>query len=152
MEMSLKSQIEQDLKTAMRSQNKDEIRALRGIKSMILLAETEKGAGTVLSPDTELKLLTKAVKQRKDSAQLYQEQGRADLAQVEQAEVDIISRYLPEQMNEQEITTHLQQIIQQSGASGPKDMGKVMGAANKALKGRADGATIARIAKSLLIN
>lgn len=150
--MSLKSQIEQDLKAAMRSQNKDEIRALRGVKSMILLAETEKGAGSELSHETELKLLTKAVKQRKDSAQLYQEQGREDLAQVELSEVEIISRYLPEQMSEEELTRQLQSIIEQTGASGPRDMGKVMGAANKALKGRADGATIAKVAKSLLGN
>ena len=150
--MSLKSQIEQDLKAAMRSQNKDEIRALRGIKSMILLAETEKGAGSGLSQETELKLLTKAVKQRKDSAQLYTEQGRGDLAQVEQAEVDIIARYLPEQMSEEELTDQLQLIIERLGASGPKDMGKVMGVANKELKGRADGASIAKIVKSLLSN
>lgn len=150
--MSLKSQIEQDLKAAMRSQNKDETRALRGVKSMILLAETEKGAGSELSPETELKLLTKAVKQRKDSAQLYQEQGREDLAQVELSEVEIISRYLPEQISEEELTRQLQSIIEQIGASGPRDMGKVMGAANKALRGRADGATIAKVAKSLLGN
>ncbi len=150
--MSLKSQIEQDLKTAMRSQNKDEIRALRGIKSMILLAETEKGAGSELSSDKELKLLTKAVKQRKDSAQLYSEQGRDDLAEVEQAEVAIISRYLPEQMTQEELTLELQRIIEQTGASSPKDMGKVMGAANEAFKGRAEGATIAKITKSLLGN
>ena len=150
--MSLKSQIEQDLKAAMRSQNKDETRALRGIKSMILLAETEKGAGSELSPETELKLLTKAVKQRKDSAQLYQEQGREDLAEVELAEVEIISRYLPEQMSEEELTRQVQSIIEQTGASGPRDMGKVMGVANKALQGRADGSTIAKVAKSLLGN
>ena len=148
--MSLKTQIEQDLKAAMRSQNKDEIRALRGIKSMILLAETEKGAGAELSEETELKLLTKAVKQRKDSAHLYGEQGREDLAQVEQAEVDIIARYLPEQMSETELSDQLQLLIKQLGASGPKDMGKVMGMANKQLKGRADGATIAKMVKSLL--
>ena len=150
--MSLKSQIEQDLKAAMRSQNKDEIRALRGIKSIILLAETEKGAGSELSEETELKLLTKAVKQRKDSAALYSEQGRDDLAQVEQAEVDIISRYLPEQLSQEELTNQIQRIIEELGASGLKDMGKVMGVANSKFKGRADGAAIAGLVKAMLNN
>ena len=148
--MSLKSQIEQDLKTAMRSRNKDEIRALRGIKSMILLLETEKGASRELSEEVELKLLAKASKQRKDSAQLYSEQGREDLAEIERAELEIISRYMPEQLSEEELIDQLSQIISNMGAVGPKDMGKVMGAANKALKGKAEGAKIAQVVKSLL--
>ena len=152
MKTTLKSQIEEDLKTAIRTQNKDEIRALRGIKSMILLVETEKGSTGELSQDAELRLLSKAVKQRKDSAQLYIEQGRDDLAAIEQAEVEIISKYLPKQLSEAELTAQVEQIISQIGAKGPKDMGKVMGAANQALKGKADGSAIARIAKSLLNN
>ena len=148
--MGLKKQIEEDLRNAMRNQEKDEIRALRGIKSMILLAETEKGAVADLSEEAELKLLTKAVKQRKDSAQLYSEQGREDLAKVEQAEIEVISRYLPRQLSEEELTEQLAQIIERLGAQGPKDMGKVMGAANKALKGMADGSAIANKVKSLL--
>ena len=150
--MSLKSQIEEDLKTAMRSQNKDEVRALRGIKSMILLSETEKGSGGGLSSDAELKLLSKAAKQRKDSAQLYQEQGRNDLAEIEHAELEVINRYLPEQLSEEVLVEKVKSIIAQVGAAGPQDMGKVMGIANKELKGKADGSSIARVAKTLLIN
>lgn len=148
--MSLKRQIEEDLKTAIRTQNKDEIRALRGIKSMILLAETEKGATAELTEQAELKLLTKAAKQRKDSLDLYSSKGREDLARIEQAELDIINRYLPDQLSEEELTHQLKQIIERVGAVGPKDMGKVMGAANQALKGRADGSTIANKVKALL--
>ncbi len=148
--MSLKERVESDLKEAMRSQNKDRVRALRGIKSQILLAETEKGAGGDLTEDGEIALLSKAVKQRKDSARLYQEQKRDDLADIELTEVEIISRYLPAQLTEEELSVHLQQLVNDLGASGPQDMGKVMGHANKQLKGRADGGTIAKIVKSLL--
>lgn len=148
--MSLKKQIDEDLKVAMRAQNKDEIRALRGIKSMILLSETEKGATGELSKDAEIKLLSKAAKQRRDSAQLYADQGREDLARVERAELEIISKYLPEQLSEEELIEQLIQIITQVGAVGPQDMGKVMGAANKALKGKADGSTMAKVVKTLL--
>jgi uncharacterized protein YqeY len=150
MEMSLKKQIEEDLKIAIRNQDKDEIRALRGIKSMILLSETEKGDAAELSAEAELKLLTRAVKQRKDSASLYSEQGREDLAKVEQAELDVISRYLPKQLSEEELAVQLQLIIDEVGAQGPKDMGKVMGVANKTLKGKADGSAIANKVKLLL--
>ncbi len=150
--MSLKKQVEDDLRAAIRAQDKDEIRALRGIKSMILLAETEKGAQSDLSGDTELKLLTKAAKQRRDSAQLYQEQGRDDLAGVELAELEVITRYLPKQLSQEELTDHLKRLIGQVGAEGPKDMGKVMGIANRELQGKADGAAIAGIVKKLLSN
>ncbi len=148
--MSLKERVESDLKEAMRSQNKDQVRALRGIKSQILLAETEKGAGGNLTEDGEITLLSKAVKQRKDSARLYQEQGRDDLADIELTEVEIITRYLPAQLTEEELRVHLQQLVDDLGAAGPQDMGKVMGQANKQLKGRADGGTMAKIVKSLL--
>ena len=148
--MSLKERVEADLKEAMRSQNKDEIRALRGIKSQLLLAVTEKGATSELNEEAEISLLSKAVKQRQDSATLYQEQGRDDLAAIELAEISIISRYLPEQMSEEDLQQHLQQLVQELGASGPQDMGKVMGVANKQLKGRAQGGTIAKIVKTIL--
>ena len=150
--MSLKERVEVDLKGAIRSQNKDEIRALRGIKSLLLLAATEKGASGDLSEDAEIALLSKAVKQRKDSAKLYQEQGREDLAEIELAEISIISKYLPEQLSEAELQQHLEKLIAELGASGPQDMGKVMGAANKQLKGRAEGGTIAKIVKTILSN
>ena len=149
--MSLKKQIEQDLKVAIRAQNKDEIRALRGIKSMILLSETEKGSSGELSEEVELGLLSKAAKQRKDSAQLFADQGREDLASIEKSELTVINKYLPEQLSEQELAAHLRQIIKQVNALGPQDMGKVMGAANKTLKGKADGSSIAKVVKALLI-
>lgn len=148
--MSLKKRVEEDLKQAIKKQSKDEIRALRAIKSMILLQETEKGASGELSENVELGLLSKAVKQRKDSAKLYTEQERQDLAAIELSEIEIIQNYLPAQLSEQELTDALNEIIQQVGAEGPRDMGKVMGVANKQLKGRADGSAIASKVKALL--
>ncbi|WP_420384862.1 GatB/YqeY domain-containing protein [Roseivirga sp.] len=148
--MSLKQQIDADIKQAMLAKNKDELKALRSIKSMILLAETDKGANGELSSDAEMKLLAKAVKQRKDSAAIYQEQGREDLYQVEMDEAEVIERYLPKQLSEDELKAELQSIIANVGASGPQDMGKVMGAATKALAGRADGKAISTMVKTLL--
>jgi len=150
--MSLKSQIEADIKKAMLAKQKDELKALRAIKSMILLAETEKGSEGKISEDAEMKMLMKAVKQRKDSAAIYQEQGREDLYEVEIAEVKVIERYLPQPLSADELKSALEKIIAQSGASGPKDMGKVMGMANKALAGKADGKTISTLVKEMLAN
>ena len=148
--MSLKERVESDLKTAMRAKDKDKIRALRGIKSLILLAETQKGAQGELSSQAELALLTKAAKQRKDSAQLYREQGRDDLATIEETELEAIQKYLPAQLSDEELEQFLSKLIGDLGATGPADMGKVMGAANQQLKGKAEGSTIARVVKSLL--
>lgn len=148
--MSLKTQIDEDIKTAMRSKEKDELRALRAVKSMILLAETEKGAQEDLLPETELKLLTKAANQRRESLAVYQEQGRTDLAAKEEAELKVIERYLPQQLTEEEMRDELQKIIAQTGATGPQDMGKVMGSATKSMAGRADGKAISAMVKSLL--
>lgn len=148
--MSLKTQIDEDIKAAMRSKEKDELRALRAVKSMILLAETEKGAQEDLLPETELKLLTKAANQRRESLAVYQEQGRADLAAKEEAELKVIERYLPQQLTEEEMRDELQKIIAQTGATGPQDMGKVMGSATKSMAGRADGKAISAMVKSLL--
>lgn len=148
--MSLKTQIDEDIKAAMRNKEKDELRALRAIKSMILLAETEKGAQEDLLPETELKLLTKAANQRRESLAVYQEQGRADLAAKEEAELNVIERYLPQQLTEEEMREELQKIIAQTGATGPQDMGKVMGSATKSMAGRADGKAISAMVKSLL--
>lgn len=148
--MSLKQQIDSDIKQAMLAKNKDELKALRSIKSMILLAETDKGSVGELSSDAEMKLLAKAVKQRKDSAAIYQEQGREDLYKVEIEEAEIIERYLPKQLTEEELKAELEKIIAQVGASGPQDMGKVMGAATKALAGKADGKAISTMVKTLL--
>lgn len=150
MDMSLKSQIESDIKSAMLKKDKDRLRALRAIKSLILLAETEKGGGEVLSEATEMKLLTKAAKQRKDSLEIFKQQGRDDLAAVEQAELDVIDDYLPKQMSEEEVEAEVKKIIEETSASGPQDMGKVMGVATKKLAGKAEGKTISAIAKKLL--
>lgn len=150
--MSLKSQIEADIKKAMLAKQKDELKALRAIKSMILLAESEKGASTEISEDAEMKMLMKAVKQRKDSAAIYKDQGRQDLHDAEMAEVQVIEKYLPQQLSEEELKAELTKIIEQSGAKGPQDMGKVMGMANKALAGRSDGKTISTLVKQMLTN
>lgn len=149
--MSLKQQIETDIKTAMLARQKAELQALRAIKSMILLAETEKGNDGSVSAEAELKLLMKAVKQRKDSAQIYKDQGREDLLTVELAEIAVIEKYLPKQVSEEEIRTELERIVAQVGAAGPQDMGKVTGLASKALAGKADGKTISGIVKSILV-
>ena len=148
--MSLKQQIEADIKKAMLEKRKDDLKALRAVKSMILLAETEKGASGGMSADAEMKLLMKAVKQRKDSADIYKAQNREDLFAVEMAEVAVIEQYLPKQLSEEELTTELEKIIAQVGASSPKDMGKVMGMASKAFAGKADGKTISGIVRKLL--
>ncbi len=148
--MSLKSTIEQEIKQAMLNKNKDRLRALRAIKSGILLAETEKGADGELSDDAEMKILQKAAKQRKDSLEVYQQQGREDLASVEKQELEVIEEFLPKQLSEEEIEKEVQQVISDLGASGPQDMGKVMGTATKKLAGKADGKVISALAKKLL--
>ena len=150
--MSLKKTIEGDIKSAMLQRRKEDLKALRAIKSMILLAETEKGSDGSLSEEAELKLLMKAVKQRKDSARIYKDQGRKDLLEIELAEVAVIEQYLPKQLSEDEIRAELVNIIAQAGASGLQDMGKVMGLASKAMSGKADGKTISGLVKQLLIN
>jgi uncharacterized protein YqeY len=149
--MSLKTTIDNDIKKAMLAKNKEELEALRSIKSMILLAETEKGGSADLASDIENKLLMKAAKQRKESAEIFQKEGRQDLAQKENFQLEIISRYLPKQLSEEEVTLALRDIIAQVGAKGPQDMGKVMGSATKALAGKADGKMISEIVKKLLI-
>lgn len=148
--MSLKQQIDSDIKSAMLAKNKEELMALRSIKSLILLAETEKGVSTEISSETESKLLMKAAKQRKESAEIFQKEGRDGLAQKELLELEVISRYLPKQMSEDEITLEVKMIIEQVGAKGPQDMGKVMGTATKQLTGKADGKMISEIVKKLL--
>ena len=148
--MSLKQQIESDIKDAMRAKDQDTLRALRGIKSMILLAETEKGAGESLSEATEMQLLTKAAKQRKESLETFEQQGREDLAAKERSELEVINRYLPQPMTEEEVKKALQQIIQEEGAHGMQDMGKVMGIASQKFAGRADGKTMSTITRQLL--
>lgn len=148
--MSLKQKIEGEIKQAMLNKDKERLTPLRAIKSLILLAETEKGGAEGLSEDTEIKLLTKAAKQRKDSLEIYNEQGRADLAEKEASELKVIEEFLPKQMTEEELEVALKEVISQVGAEGPKDMGKVMGAATKKFAGKADGKTISMLTKKLL--
>lgn len=147
--MSLKQNIETEIKKAMLAKDKDRLRALRGIKSLIMLEET-KGGSTGVTEEDEMKILTKAAKQRKDSADIYQQQNREDLAAVELAELEIINEFLPKQLSEEEVEAELKAIISEVGAEGPKDMGKVMGVATKKLAGRADGKLISQKVKNLL--
>lgn len=148
--MSLKQQIDNDIKSAMLAKNKEELTALRSVKSLILLAETEKGVTADISQETENKLLMKAAKQRKESAEIFQKEGRDELAKKELFELEVISRYLPKQLTEDEIASEVKKIIEQVGAKGPQDMGKVMGTATKLLAGKADGKMISEIVKKLL--
>ena len=148
--MSLKQQIDADIKKAMLSKNKEELEALRSIKSLILLAETEKGGSTDLTSDAENKLLMKAAKQRKESADIFESQNRKDLAERELLQLEVINRYLPKQLSEEEIKSALKSVIQEVGAKGPQDMGKVMGVATKKLAGQADGKVISDLVKKLL--
>lgn len=148
--MSLKSQVEEGIKDAMRAKDQDTLRALRAIKSLLLLEATKGGASAELSTEEEIKLLTKAAKQRRESADIYKTQGRADLLEKEEAELAVIERFLPKQLTEEEVKERLSEIITRVGAKGPADMGKVMGVATKELAGLADGRTVSTLVKSLL--
>ncbi|HFA9327894.1 GatB/YqeY domain-containing protein [Capnocytophaga sputigena] len=148
--MSLQTKVMEALKEAMKAKDTVALESLRAIKSAILLARTEAGASEELSEADELKLLQKLVKQRKDSAALYTQQGRNDLAEPELAQMAVIEKFLPAQLSEAEVEEALKSIIAQVGATSPKDMGKVMGAATKQLAGKADGKLISDIVKKLL--
>ncbi len=147
--MSLEEIINADIKTAMLSKNEAALRALRAVKSAILLAKTS-GGSTGVTKDDEMKILQKLVKQRKESVEIYENQNRSDLAQGEQEEIAVIEKYLPSQMDPGEIKEELKKLIASMGASGPADTGKVMGAASKAFAGRADNKLVASILKELL--
>jgi uncharacterized protein YqeY len=148
--MSLKENIEKDIKTAMLEKNQSDLLALRSIKSAILIAETEKGSRGVLTEDAEVKILAKAAKQRKDSADIFQQQARTDLAEKELMELEVINRYLPKQLSEEEIKMEVRKIIEETGSTDIKEMGRVMGLASKQLAGKTDGKTLSTIVKSLL--
>ncbi len=148
--MSLFDQITEDLKKAMKDREKEKLEALRAVKTAFLLAKSDKGATAVLSEDEELKILQKLVKQRNESAEIYKSQNRDDLYEKEILEAQVISGYLPKQLSEEELTEALEKIIQKSGASGMKDMGKVMGVATRELAGKAEGKMIAAKVKELL--
>lgn len=149
--MSLQQDLMIALKTAMKAKDKTALTALRAVKAAILLAQTETGASQELTEDQELKILQKQVKQRKDSAAIFLEQGREDLAIPELAEAKIISQFLPEAMSENDIEKIVVATIEKLGASGMKDMGKVMGMVSKELAGKADGKTISTIVKAKLV-
>jgi uncharacterized protein YqeY len=148
--MSLKTQVESGIKDAMRAKDQDTLRALRAIKSLILLDETKGGGTGELTADDELKLLTKAAKQRRESADIYKAQNRPDLLEKEEAELTVIEQFLPKQLTEDEVKAKLQEIIARVGATGPADMGKVMGVATKELAGQADGRVVSTLVKGLL--
>lgn len=148
--MSLEQKIMAGLKTAMLAKDEKTIRSLRAIKAAIILAKTAEGAGGEITEDGENKLLQKLVKQRKDSLEIYQQQNRADLAQKEQEEIEVIEQFLPKQLGQEELKAVLQKIIADVGASSPADMGKVMGVATKQLAGQADGKAISAAVKELL--
>ena len=148
--MSLFNQINTDIKQAMLNKEKEKLEALRAIKAAFLIAKTEKGSGDELSPEKEISVIQKLVKQRKDSANLYIENNRPELAEKENKEAEFISVYLPKQMSEEEITNELKTIISELGASSMKDMGKVMGIATKKMAGKADGKLISAKVKELL--
>lgn len=148
--MSLEQKIMGDLKTAMLAKDEKALRSLRAIKAAILLAKTSEGAGGELKEEEETKLLQKLVKQRKDSLEIYQQQNRADLARKELEEIEVIEKFLPQQLSADELKAEVSAIITEIGASSPADMGKVMGAATKKLAGKADGKTISALVKDLL--
>lgn len=148
--MALFEQISEDIKKAMLAKNKVSLEALRGIKKEMLEAKTAKGASGDLTDEAAVKILQKMVKQRRDSAEIYKQQNRPELAENELAEMAVIERYLPKQMTEEELTAALKEIIVEVGATSAKEMGKVMGVASKKLAGKADGRLISEKVKSLL--
>ena len=148
--MSLQKEVMTKIKEAMKAKDQIALTALRAVKSAILLAQTESGSVGELSEEKELQILQKQVKQRKDSATIFLEQGREDLAAPELAEAEVISQFLPEALSEEEIEKIVVAVIEQVGAESMKDMGKVMGLASKQLAGQADGKTISTIVRSKL--
>lgn len=147
--MSLEETINSDLKAAMLAKNEAALRALRAVKSAILLAKTS-GSGGAISTDEEMKILQKLVKQRKESVDIYEKQGRSDLSKTENEEIAVIEKYLPAQMSEEQIREALKKIIAELGASTPSETGKVMGVASKTFAGKADNKIVAAIVKELL--
>lgn len=147
--MELEKKVMERLKEAMKSKDDAALRALRAIKAAILTAKTEKGAGE-MDEAKESQLVMKLAKQRKESIEIFEKQGRTDLAQTEREELEVLNTFLPKQMTEEELTPLIQKIISDLGVTDAKEMGKVMGAANKEFAGKADGGTISKIVKQLL--
>jgi uncharacterized protein YqeY len=149
--MSLTDRINAGIKDAMKAKDEARKRTLRAVKAQLLLLQTS-GEVEEITDAHEIKLIQKMVKERQDSYEIYQKQGREDLAQPEQEEMDILKEFLPKQMSKEELTSEIKAIIEQTGASSMRDMGKVMGAANKKFAGKADGKTISILVKELLSN
>ncbi len=148
--MSLEQKIMTDLKTAMLAKDQKAMRSLRAVKAAIILAKTAEGAGGELKEEEEMRLLQKLLKQRRDSLEIYQKQNREDLAQKEQEEIEIIEKFLPAPLNDEDLKAVISKIIADTGASSPADIGKVMGAAMKQLGGQSDGKKISATVKELL--
>lgn len=148
--MSLEKQVMQEMKAAMKNKNQGKLRALRAIKSAILLAKTEKAGVDSLSEEQELKMLQKLAKQRKDSIAIFEKEGRNDLAATEKEELEVIELFLPEMMAEEEVVAKVKEIVAQVGAESMKDMGKVMGMASKAFAGKADMSLVSKTVKEVL--
>ena len=148
--MSLEQNVMAEMKEAMKAKNEAALRGLRAIKAAIIIAKTSEGAGGELKEEDESKLLQKLVKQRRDSLEIFNKQNRPDLAQKEIEEITVIEKFLPQQLSAEELRKELENIIAETGASSPADMGKVMGAATKKLAGKADGKAISATVKELL--
>ncbi|ADY52514.1 GatB/YqeY domain-containing protein [Pseudopedobacter saltans DSM 12145] len=148
--MSLENTINQDIKTAMLAKKEADLRALRAVKSALLLAKTEKGASENITEEAEIKVLQKLVKQRRESAEIYKGQNREDLYQIEMEEIEVIERYLPSQMTPTELEEYLRGLMVKLNVTSIKEIGKVMGIANKELAGKADGRAISETIKNLL--
>jgi uncharacterized protein len=148
--MSLEQKIMPELKTAMLAKDERTVRSLRAIKAAIINAKTAEGAGGELKEEDEIKLLQKLVKQRRDSLDIFTQQNRPDLATKEQEEIEVIEKFLPRQLSQDELKAEICKIIAQAGATSPAEMGKVIGLANKQLAGKADGKTISTVVKELL--
>ncbi|MEJ7820881.1 MAG: GatB/YqeY domain-containing protein [Chitinophagaceae bacterium] len=150
--MALEEKVMTNLKAAMLAKDEKSLRSLRAIKAAIINAKTSEGAGGVLKEEDEIKLLQKLVKQRKDSLEIFEKQNREDLSIKEKEEIEIIEKFLPKQISPDELKELISGIIKETGATSAADMGKVIGAANKQLAGKADGKTIAATVKDLLTN
>ena len=148
--MSLIQTVDQEIKQAMLAKNEIRLRGLRAIKAALLLAKTEKGAQVELSEEAETKALQKQIKQRKDAVEIYQQQNRADLAKIELEEIAVLEDFLPKQLSAQELAIAIKSIVQTLQVTDPKDMGKVIGAANKQLAGKSDGKSIAEMVKKVM--
>jgi uncharacterized protein YqeY len=148
--MSLITKIDSEIKAAMLAKQEARLRGLRAIKAALLLAKSEKGAADELTEEAELKAVQKQIKQRKDSIEIYKQQNREDLAKIEEDELAVMEEFMPKQLTTEELSSAIERIVADLGVTDPKEMGKVIGAANKILQGKADGKAIAEMVKQVL--